>query len=68
LQCLDNLSQKIGGEISNINFKIESFNSKMAKVLNSEFKAIRDKITQIFEAAFRESDKFIKDYMRLKEQ
>ena len=46
---------KINSEISGINYKIEAFNAKMAKILNSEFRAVREKIMQVFDAAFKES-------------
>jgi hypothetical protein len=59
---------KIGGELSGIHYKIDVFNSKMSKILNNEFKQIREKISIIFENAFKESDKYIKEYMKQKEQ
>ena len=37
VQCLDNLSVKIQTEVSNINYKIDVFQSKMTKILNNEF-------------------------------
>lgn len=40
----------------------------MSKILNNEFKQIREKINIIFENAFKESDKYIKEYMKQKEQ
>ena len=66
-QCLENLSLKIRKEISNINSKIDIFNSRMSSTLNNEFRAIREKILQVFEAAFKESDKYIHEYMKAKE-
>jgi hypothetical protein len=66
-QCLDNLSLKIRKEISNINSKIDIFNSRMTSVLNNEFRSIREKVMQVFEAAFKESDKYIQEYMKQKE-
>ena len=39
----------------------------MGKALSNEFRAMRDKILQIFDSVFKESEKFIKDYMRQQE-
>lgn len=39
----------------------------MGKVLSNEFRAMREKILQIFDTVFKESEKFIKDYMRQQE-
>lgn len=58
---------KINSEISGINYKIEAFNAKMAKILNSEFRAVREKIMQVFDAAFKESERYMKEYMAKKE-
>lgn len=35
IQCLDGMSVKIQTEVSNINYKIDVFQSKMAKILNN---------------------------------
>lgn len=35
IQCLESLSAKLSGEISNINFKLDAFNSKMGKALSN---------------------------------
>lgn len=43
-QCLETLSVKIHSEISNINYKLDMFNGKMSKVLNTEFKNLKEKI------------------------
>jgi|JI10StandDraft_1071094.scaffolds.fasta_scaffold575929_1 uncharacterized membrane protein YgaE (UPF0421/DUF939 family) len=39
----------------------------MGKMLSSEFRAMREKILQIFDQVFKESEKFIKDYMKQQE-
>ena len=67
MQCLDNLTGKIGGEVANLNYKLDMFNAKMAKTLNNEFRNLRERINSIFEAAFRESEAYIKEYMQKKE-
>jgi hypothetical protein len=39
----------------------------MSAVLSSELRAVREKVQAALEAAFRESDKYIQEYMKLKE-
>jgi len=39
----------------------------MAAVLNNQFRAVKEKVQAVLEAAFRESDKYIQEYMKLKE-
>jgi hypothetical protein len=67
-QCLENLSGKIRAEVSSVTYRIDAFNSKMSKVLSNEFKAVRERILRVFEDAFKESEKYIKEYMAKKEQ
>ena len=44
MQCLDNLSNKLRNEITGINYKIDNFNGRMLKVINGEFKNLRERI------------------------
>jgi hypothetical protein len=67
IQCLESLSGRLSNEISSINFKIDSFNTAMGKALSNEFRSMREKILQLVEQVFRESDRFIRDYMRQQE-
>jgi hypothetical protein len=67
-QCLENLSGKIRAEVTSVTYRIDAFNSKMSKVLSNEFKAVRERILRVFEDAFKESEKYIKEYMAKKEQ
>lgn len=39
----------------------------MSKALSGEFRNMRDRILQMVDAVFRESDRFIRDYMRQQE-
>jgi hypothetical protein len=66
-QCLENLSLKIRRELSSIHSKIDVFNSRMTAVLANEFRAVREKVQAVLEAAFRESDKYVQEYMKQKE-
>ncbi len=63
-QCLENLSSDIRNEITNINFKIENFNNRMYKVIVDEFKSLRDRINHIIDESFKESEKYIREYMK----
>lgn len=67
-QCLENLSGKIRKELSSVNYRIEAFNSKMSKVISNEFKSLREKVLRVVDEAFKESEKYIKEYMIRKEQ
>jgi len=64
IQCLDSLSGRLATEIANINFKIDSFNTTLSKTLSNEFRSMREKVLHMVDAVFRESDRFIKEYMR----
>jgi hypothetical protein len=66
-QCLESLSTKIRRELSTIHTKIDTFNARMAAVLASEFRAVREKVQQVLETAFKESDKYVQEYMKQKE-
>lgn len=66
-QCLESLSMKIRREVNSIQTKIEVFNSRMAAVLSSELRTVREKVQQALEAAFKESDKYVQEYMKQKE-
>lgn len=52
-QCLETLSIKLHTEVSNINYKIDMFNSKMTRMLSNEFKNLREKINSIVEDVFK---------------
>ena len=39
----------------------------MSKALSGEFRNMRDRILQMVDAVFRESDRFIREYMRQQE-
>ena len=39
----------------------------MGKVLSAEFRGMKERVLQMVEAIFKESDKFIRDYMRQQE-
>lgn len=49
-------------------YRIDAFNSKMGKVISSEFKALRERVLKVVDDAFKESEKYIKEYMARKEQ
>ena len=59
---------KVTSEISNINFKLDALSQKMFTVVNREFKAVKEQLYQIFENAFKESEKYIAEYIRAKEE
>ena len=40
----------------------------MGKVISSEFKALRERVLKVVDDAFKESEKYIKEYMARKEQ
>jgi hypothetical protein len=67
VQCLDNLSNKLRNEITGINYKIDNFNGRMLKVINGEFKNLRERIYHIVEDVFKESEKYILEYMKSQE-
>jgi hypothetical protein len=43
------------------------FNKTMSHVLNIEFKNLREKINQVVENVFKESERQIRDYMKQQE-
>lgn len=51
-------------EIANINIKVETFNSRMYKVINDEFKNLRERVMFIIDESFKESEKYIREYMK----
>jgi hypothetical protein len=55
-------------EISRINFRIDQFRNNMSKVLNSELKALREAILRLVDDAFKESERSIREYMKIEEQ
>lgn len=40
----------------------------MSKVLNNELKALRDQILNLVDEAFKESERSIREYMKIEEQ
>lgn len=54
--------------MSNINFRIDQFRNNMSKVLNSELKALREEILRLVDEAFKESERSIREYMKVEEQ
>jgi cell shape-determining protein MreC len=51
-----------------VNYRIDAFNSKMGKVISNEFKALRERVLKVVDDAFKESEKYIREYMVRKEQ
>ncbi len=64
---MENLSLKIRRELANIHTKIDTFNARMTAVLANEFRVVREKVQAVLEAAFKESDKYVQEYMKTKE-
>ncbi len=56
------------GEISNLNNKLDSFNNKMYRTITGEFKSLRERVLQIFDDAFKESERYIREYMKNQEE
>ena len=55
-------------EISNINIKIENFNSRMYRVITDEFKNLRERLLFIIDESFKEGEKYIREYMKGQEE
>ena len=54
-------------EIASINVKVESFNSRMYRAISEEFKSLRERVLSIIEEGFKESEKYIREYMKTQE-
>lgn len=55
-------------EIAGINIKVESFNQRMYRVISEEFKNLRERVLAIIDEGFRESEKYIREYMKGQEE
>lgn len=65
---MDGLSVKLQSEISNINYKIDVFHSKMTKLLNNEFENLHKQILIIVDNVFSESEANIRAYIKEQEE
>jgi molecular chaperone GrpE (heat shock protein) len=54
--------------MASINIKVESFNSKMYRIINDEFKNLRERVMFIIDESFKESEKYIREYMKTQEE
>jgi hypothetical protein len=66
-QRLEGLAQKVKNEINNLNYKLEMFNSQMISVVTQEYNEIKERIYQVVEETFRNSEGYIQEYMRAQE-
>lgn len=66
-QRLEGLSTKVKTEINNLNYKIEMFNSQMLTVVTQEYNHIKERIFQCVEETFRDSENYVREYMRAQE-
>ena len=66
-QRLEGLANKVKTEINNLNYKIEMFNSQMLTVVTQEYNHIKERIYQCVEETFRESENYVREYMRAQE-
>lgn len=62
------MSDRLKGEVKNINVKLESFNSEMEKVITGEFKNFRERLLKIMEDVFKDSQRYIREYMKTQEE
>jgi hypothetical protein len=53
--------------MSNITHKLDEFNNKMLRVISGEFKNLKDRIGHIVEESFRESEQYIREYMKVQQ-
>lgn len=54
-------------EINNLNYKLEMFNSQMLSIVTQEYNEIKERIYQVIEESFRNSEGYIQEYMRVQE-
>ena len=66
-QRLEGLAQKVKNEINNLNYKLEMFNSSMISVVTQEYNEIKERIYQVVEETFRNSEGYISEYMKTQE-
>lgn len=66
-QRLEGLASKVKNEINNLNYKLEMFNSQMVGVVSQEYNEIKERIYQVIEETFRNSEGYIQEYMKSQE-
>lgn len=66
-QRLEGLALKVKTEINNLNYKLEMFNSQMLSIVTQEYNEIKERIYQVIEESFRNSEGYIQEYMRVQE-
>lgn len=54
--------------MGNINYRIDQFRNHMSKVLTSELKALREEILRLVDEAFKESERSIREFMKMEEE
>ena len=54
--------------MGNINYRIDQFRNNMSKVLTSELKALREEILRLVDEAFKESERSIREFMKMEEE
>ena len=59
-QRLEGLVQKVKNEIS-LNYKLEMLNSQMINVVTQEYNEIKERIYQVAEETFRNSEEWIQE-------
>jgi predicted translin family RNA/ssDNA-binding protein len=59
---------KLSTEVGNINYRIDQFRNNMSKVLTSELKALREEILRLVDEAFKESERSIRELMKMEEE
>lgn len=64
---MDGLGQKVQNEINNLNYKLEMFNSQLLSVVSQEYNQIKERIYQVIEETFRNSEGYVNEYMKAQE-
>lgn len=64
---MEGLAQKVKNEINNLNYKLEMFNSQLLSVVSQEYNEIKERIYQVIEETFRNSEGYVNEYMRSQE-
>lgn len=67
LQRLERLSNKVQTQINTLNSKLQSFSSELLRVVSLNFNQTKEKIHYIVEEAFRESDVYMREFIRVQE-